>query len=340
MRVSEPMKRATMRGAPIVAVPGKVFLVGEYAVLEGGRAVLGAVAHYATGQFIDGLEPESPLVAEAVRAAAFAIGDHASALPYGSVKVDTDAFAMAGAKLGIGSSAAAAVASVGAVFETAGLPVEDNRELIFQVADDAHRAAQGGVGSGADVAAVVHGGYVQFVRPPGGAALVTPLEPVRGLHVVLFASGEPSSTPDMVQAVRAFADASHERYASIMEGLRGLADWFVQACRGDNAADAVSAARTYGEGLVELGAAAKVPIVTPPFRRAAELALALGGAAKPSGAGGGDMGVALFADAGAAAEFGKRAPAKGLKLLVAGLDFRGMHRRLAGRTTAVGMRTT
>jgi hypothetical protein len=31
--------RTTLRGSPVVAAPGKVFLIGEYAVLEEGSAV-------------------------------------------------------------------------------------------------------------------------------------------------------------------------------------------------------------------------------------------------------------------------------------------------------------
>jgi len=45
----------------------------------------------------------------------------------------------------------------------------------------------------------------------------------------------------------------------------------------------------------QLGVAAQAPIVTDVFKRAADLAKELGGAAKPSGAGGGDIGVAMFA---------------------------------------------
>ena len=72
--------------------------------------------------------------------------------------VDTAAFSLNGTKMGIGSSAATAAVSVGAVLEMAGLSVRDSTDLVFDVALAAHRAAQGGIGSGADVAAAVgHG---------------------------------------------------------------------------------------------------------------------------------------------------------------------------------------
>ena len=61
--------------------------------------------------------------------------------------------------------------------------------------------------------------------------------------------------------------------------------------------------------------------------RAAELARSLGGAAKPSGAGGGDLGVAFFADERAARDFAARCP-EGLLVLDLQLGATGAYRRL------------
>jgi phosphomevalonate kinase len=46
----------------------------------------------------------------------------------------------------------------------------------------------------------------------------------------------------------------------------------------------------------ELGDAAGIPILTDALKQIAQLASAAGGAAKPSGAGGGDVALALFPD--------------------------------------------
>ena len=151
--------RTTLVGTPVVAAPGKIFLVGEYAVLDGGVAVLAAVSRYAVAQYVPGTEPQSAVVGEAVKRSLTAIGEASAALPPGSVLVDTDAFCQGKFKIGLGSSAATAVATVGAMFETAGLSIEHMQDEVFSTAEAAHRAAQGGVGSGADVAAAV----VEFV---------------------------------------------------------------------------------------------------------------------------------------------------------------------------------
>ena len=103
-------ERNTLRGSPVVVAPGKIFLIGEYAVLDGAPAVVAAVSRAAVGQFVPGFEASSPFVAEAVQAALAGIGDHASALPVGSVMVDSSALSMNGKKLGLGSSAAVVTA--------------------------------------------------------------------------------------------------------------------------------------------------------------------------------------------------------------------------------------
>jgi phosphomevalonate kinase len=69
-----------------------------------------------------------------------------------------------------------------------------------------------------------------------------------------------------------------------------------------------------------------VAIVTPELAQVAELATQHGGAAKPSGAGGGDVGVAFLPDPDAANEFRTRARAIGLGILDLLVDPAGVSR--------------
>lgn len=321
-------QRNTLRGSPVVVAPGKLFLIGEYAVLDGAPAVVAAMSRNAVAQFVPGIDAESPFVDEAVRAARAGIGDHAAALPAGSVLVDSAAFTLHGKKLGLGSSAAVTVAAVGAVLELAGLAVADNRPLCFSLAERAHRAAQGGIGSGADVAAAVHGGLIQYRRPPGGYPVVESMRLPPDLRLVVFAEGKPAATPDLVRAVRAFGETDPRGYAEVMRPLREQAELFVEELAAGNLAAVLETARAYGAGLMELGGRAAIEIVTPRFELASELALNLGGVAKPSGAGGGDVGIALFADSAAARTFSTRLTQLGLQLIDVGLDSHGVHRRM------------
>ena len=319
--------RNTLRGSPVVVAPGKIFIMGEYAVLEGAPAVVAAVGRFAVGQFVPGYEPDSKFVAEAVSTTLLGIGDRGEALPAGSVMVDSAAFSADGRKLGLGSSAAVTAASVAAVLELAGLPVASNRDLCFSLAETAHRQAQGGLGSGADVAASVHGGLLQYRRPPGGYPITERLKRPNDLRVVVFAEDRSSSTPDLVRGVRAYAERDPTGYAAAMRPLREQAELFVEAFAAANVPDLLTMARAFGGALGDLGAQSGVPIVTTRFEIASNLAINLGGAAKPSGAGGGDIGVGLFGDEEAAATFSSRVEQLGLRVIDAPLESKGVHRR-------------
>jgi phosphomevalonate kinase len=335
----------TLNGSPVVvAAPGKVFLVGEYAVLEGGTSVVAAVNRVAVGEFTPELDPGSPLVAEAVKAARAALGDKGRALPSGSVRIDTGAFAATDdtggrvRKLGLGSSAATAACAVGAVLEMAGLPIAAHRDLVFSVAESAHRTWQSGAGSGADVAAAVYGGVLQFTRP-GGPPVVRNISGGLGtLQLMVFSSRTAVSTTDQIRTMRGFAEREAERYAGLLAPVREAAERFVESLASRNARETIGATRASGEALLMLGDAAGVPIVTPPFARAAAIAAELGGAAKPSGAGGGDIGIALFTDLAAAQAFAERVAGESdspdaLRILDLKIDENGLHRRTAGIAT-------
>lgn len=318
---------STQPGFPIVVAPGKLFLVGEYAVLDGGPAVLAAVTRQASAQYASEFPDTTPLIAECQRRAFAALGERSAAIPPGSALVDTEQFQFGAVKLGLGSSAAAAVCAVGAIFEAAGLSIASNRELLFQTADAAHRAAQGGIGSGADVAASVYGGLIRFICTPDAPPSVQYMVPLTSLRVVVFWSGHSASTPALIRAVQALAIRKRRIYQKHMTALKECADRFIAAMSALDANATVAAADDFGKGLASLGKVADVCIFTPAFIAAADLARALGGTAKPSGAGGGDVGIALFGDPAAAQEFVRRCPAE-LSVLDVGLDLRGARRRL------------
>jgi len=293
--------------------------------------------------------PGSSLVAEAVRTALAALGDKAAALPSGSVHIDTGAFFYKdtvghkdafgaggdGRKLGLGSSAATAACAVGAILELSGLPVAAHRELAFSLAESSHRAWQGGLGSGADVAVSIYGGVLQYSRPGGGAPVVRRLSGrLPGLALVIFSSRAAAATTRQIRGVRAFAAASPAAYAALLAPIRAAADRFVESLAAARPRDTVAATRAAADALAALGEAAAVAIVTPAFARAGALAADLGGAAKPSGAGGGDVGVALFTEAAAAHAFAARLrqpppagdPALALDILDLTIDDNGLHR--------------
>ncbi|MCC7112720.1 MAG: hypothetical protein IT382_25740 [Deltaproteobacteria bacterium] len=259
----------------VASAPGKLVLCGEYAVLLGHPAVVAAVDVRARARL--GAGPSAPLIA-AVMQTARARG----LVSPGDGVVDTNAFSAGGRKLGLGSSAAAATAAAALVVQEARGALE--LELVWQIARDAHRAFQGG-GSGIDVAASCFGGLVRFSqreRPVPAPPLPASLE------VLVVDTGSSTSTQGFVDRVLAHPDR-----AAYLEPIAAATGSFLDACAQGDAAELLAAVERACAGMAALGAETGVDIVSEPHARIAALAASCGGAAKPSGAGGGDVALAF-----------------------------------------------
>ena len=107
---------------------------------------------------------------------------------------------------------------------------------------------------------------------------------------MVFRAGDPAATVHFLNAVERLASRDPAEHAARVQPISVAAARFVEAHEagaGGAMIDAVAAAH---EALEALGHAADVPIVTPALQTAAALARGCGGAAKGSGAGGGDVG--------------------------------------------------
>lgn len=253
-----------------------MLLLGDYAVVEGGRALVAAVDRRAEG--VAEVGPDSAVV-DAVFARARAEGPVAAP----GARIDTSGFHLPGGdKLGIGSSAAAAVVA-------AALATERGDELCLSVALEGHRDAAGGVGSGIDVATSFYGGVVALGYQPG------PVEPLpsrlRGLHLSVFYAGQSARTSELVTAAKACP-----RWKDWVAVMSPLAEEGIDAWRAGRASAFVSVVARYGRAMKKLGEDAGVGIVTETIDQLMAGAEALGGAAKPSGAGGGDIVIAVSED--------------------------------------------
>src|SRR3954451_15232031 len=140
----------------IATAPGKLILTGEYAVLGGAPAIVVAVDRRAVARRNSTPRGSSPfLLAVADEIAQRRGGSDPAARAALEISVDSTAFYDKITKLGLGSSAAVTVAATALALGTA-----DPQEVL-SVALAAHARAQGprgARGSGADIAAAVHGG--------------------------------------------------------------------------------------------------------------------------------------------------------------------------------------
>lgn len=291
-----------------VSAPGKLVLLGEYAVLEGGPALVAAVNRRAVGAAVSAEGPrERP---SAVVAAVLARAERAGLAVEASLEIDTTAFRDASArKLGLGSSAAVAVVA-------ARIVTGSGDERTLGLAIDAHRDAAGGEGSGIDVAASFHGGVIVAHRQPSP---VVPLASrVGDLRLFALFTNQSASTPELLARCRAASS-----YASWVRILRGLAEEGIRAWRSHDPLAFLSAVARHGRAMAGLGRDAGVPIVTPELDAIMRLAEESRVAAKPSGAGGGDVAVLFARDAEVAASIAERT---GTQLLDLSIDPRGLSR--------------
>jgi phosphomevalonate kinase len=302
--------RADLVGA---RAPGKLVLVGEYAVLFGAPAIVTAVDRYAEARFTD--DPsERPRSTEAALAIARVEAEH-GALGRGLV-TDVSALRTASMKLGLGSSAAAAVASAAAALQFHGL--EPSPDALSSLADAAHREVQPG-GSGVDVAASAYGGTLRFTRS-GDVPRIEKIALPSALHVRVVFTGREASTTKMLEAMRRFESQHPSRFDEARALLAAEAE---RAASARTAEAFVEAAGRYGEALDVFGGRVGIPIVEADSRAIDELALQHHGRAKPSGAGGGDVAVAFFASADDAARFDRAARRASLEILALGVEAEG-----------------
>ncbi len=288
------------------SAPGKVLWSGEYAVLDGAPAVVTAVTRRAVARVTDETHELSPFLA-AVRDELGPRADH--------VFVDSTSLSDGDRKLGLGSSAAATVAAVAAVLGETGARVHE-------IAHRAHaraQAARGARGSGADIAASVHGGVLEVRRTGEDTPVaVRRLALPASLELVLVWTGSPADTPSLVAAVRAFRDRDPRGHAAAIEGIATASSALIAALEARDAQAVVAAIAAGAGALEELAARSGAPLVPPVLAAASALARTHGGAAKPTGAGGGDLILAVFP--GPSAPFRAAARAAGMIVVTASVD--------------------
>ncbi|MFT4624707.1 MAG: phosphomevalonate kinase [Myxococcota bacterium] len=253
-----------------VVAPGKIVLIGEYAVLDGGPAVVAAVDRGVACDMRPG--PSFQITTpdgddRFVRPALVAAG-----APAGEYRFTAWNPTATTTKAGLGGSAAATVAAVVAAHAAAGTTA--TLPEVEALARRVHHRVQGS-GSGIDITASVWGG---IRRVQGDRS-----ESVDSALPVLVYSGTSARTGPRVVQYRAL----HDRTAFVAASQSAV-DRF--------ASDPLRAFTEAREALDQMTRAAGIAYWTPGLRTVVELAAQHGGQAKPSGAGGGDCAVALFPD--------------------------------------------
>lgn len=331
----------------VASAPGKLVLLGDYAVLDGAPALVVAMDRRARVVLEtcadDGIEVAAPDLgiaaapaqvdaagklqwADANDAAQLglvtqvwnALADHDFA-PRGGLHLtlDTSGFfadtPQGRRKLGLGSSAALTVALAAALVQAGGQTFAATPAWLARLVAW-HGAWQGGRGSGVDIAAGLAGGAIAYRR---GAMLSSqPVAwPPAGARCLFVWSGEAVSTAGHLAHLATWRQTHAADYAACMGELCALAESSLAALHGD-AAGFVALVAAYAAALSRLEQAAGLAIFSPAQRTLAAFAASEGAAFKPCGAGG-DFGV-VVADGAAQLERVRRA------MMAAGLRAEGL----------------
>ncbi len=311
-----------------VTVPGKLILLGEYAVLHKAPALVAAIDRYlritvkrVSGdnctlklphlgakvlfQVRDG-EAE-PLPEQHVRSAAidglFAMinalikKENWSIAESGNIEIcidSSDFFSPDGhMKLGLGSSAALTVGLLVAVRQMLDRDCSDKQQLLKD-SYELHNHFQGLIGSGIDVAASIYGGVFQYQIEEDASYFAPRVKMVpipKDLQMRFVWTGQSASTSKYLEKLSNYRIHNESMFNRTMKSLASLAGAGCEAFLNGRTDTFFQVVQNYYGRLAQLGAESRIPIISDEHRQIANIVYAGGGFYKPSGAGGGDFGV-------------------------------------------------
>lgn len=192
-------------------------------------------------------------------------GELPTSLEPTTIVIDTSRFfdPATGLKLGFGSSGAAMVLLTAALLHLAGVDPLGNRNTLLSVAVRAHRAFQGGRGSGYDVACSTMGGMLRFIG--GEVPRWERLQVLRkwrdeGLRLYTLQVGTPVSSTRAVAAFDRRFPSGHEAEAFLVRSNEAV-DKLIRARTWRQLTEAVAYARDVSRVI---GDAIGVPAELPP----------------------------------------------------------------------------
>jgi phosphomevalonate kinase len=323
----------------IQCAPGKLYIAGEYAVVEPGYpAIIVAVDKYVTVQIehnettgriqwadaalvlrrngashwiTEGDARPFRFVLSAIEWTEQYIQSLGKMPDTYQITISSDLTRKDGKKYGLGSSAAVTVACVKAIL--AFYEVKMDRETVFKLSAIAHLHIQGN-GSCGDIAASVYGGWIaytsfdhrwlaQMIRSGADwlGLLHTdwPMLSIRSLalppdlRLLVGWTGKPASTFKLVDRVEKARRTREQGYRHFLNQSKACVEKMIGGFLKQHAPAILEGIRENRRILAQLSRLCGVLIETDRLHQLCRIAENHQGAAKTSGAGGGDCGIAL-----------------------------------------------
>lgn len=325
-----------------VSAPGKLYIAGEYAVVEPGHpAIIVAVDQFVTvtvneaersGSIQSGQYSDLPIrwtrrngelvldirdnpfhyILAAIRLTEKYATQSDKKLRFFDLKVTSELDSSKGCKYGLGSSGAVTVATIRALSEFYHLNLD--KLTTFKLAALAHHEVQSN-GSCGDIAACCYGGWIAFstfdpewlkeefnkhtiaeiVGMDWPELSIQPLAAPSNLRLLIGWTGNPASTSDLVDQVHHSLDheLQQQRYQTFLKESRKCVETMIDGFQKNDINKIKKMIRKNRHLLQDLTSITGVTIETPALKQLCDLAEENEGAAKSSGAGGGDCGIVI-----------------------------------------------
>lgn len=324
-----------------VQAPGKLYIAGEYAVVEPGYpAIVVALDQFVTVSIADAYDhgtinskqyeempvrwrrrgnqlvidkrdnPFEYILSSIHYTEKYALEKQHS-LELFNLTVNSQLDSQDGKKYGLGSSAAVTVATVKALSQFYKLNL--SKEEIFKLASISHFQVQHN-GSFGDIAASVYGGWIAYQSPDRQwltqmlathslteilqsdwpQLSIEQLEFPANLNLLIGWSGSPASTPVLVDKIAVFRTKQQQRYQQFLDDSRACLQKMIAGFKHGSSQIIKQQINVNRQILRQLAQFSGVIIETPKLQKLCEIASNYGAAAKSSGAGGGDCGIAVI----------------------------------------------
>ncbi|CUS26204.1 phosphomevalonate kinase [Paucilactobacillus oligofermentans DSM 15707 = LMG 22743] len=320
------------------AAPGKLYIAGEYAVVETGYpAILVALNQFVfctvekssdVGSILSTQYSENSIYWRRqdnqmifdnrdnpfhyILSAIKITEDYACSLGLNlsvyHLKIDSQLDSSDGKKYGLGSSAAVTVATVKALCEFYQLNV--TQDIIFKLSAIAHFEVQGN-GSLGDIAASVYGGWIAYhsfdrrwlmeqrkktnlidlIAMDWPNLEIEQLKAPNNLMLLIGWTGSPASTSKLVDKVSIAKARESQEYQDFLLASQECIQKMILGFRNNNLNVIQDGIRKNRQILHALSKLSGVSIETKALTNLCEIAEEFNGAAKTSGAGGGDCGI-------------------------------------------------
>ena len=311
-----------------VKSPGKLILLGEYAVLEKAPALVAAVNRHCEvrietlynstfqvrtpnlnipeiqfildshgdAHFRTKIDSKTEEQLRFVLAILKYVSQNAGKIPGASIEIDTTPFyhRTTGHKFGLGSSAALTVSLLSGLMEYIGKEISE--EDLYKEAYRAHRYAQGKMGSGVDIAASATGGILSYTMPEDVKHLnghINKINRPDNLYMACIWAGYSASTRNFVRNVHSFKNAEPYEYGQIIDNMTMLSKEGTDAFSNNDVDAFLNIISDFVECERNLGNKSGTEIMSDVHEEIYSLVSSNGGTYKPSGAGGGDIGIAF-----------------------------------------------